>query len=314
LSLLQQVSLVRPKLLFVVIAVFHLIFLFTSYACLRCSIPSHLTTSPQFVEFFVRDITEQSSRYLKRGTFEYADTGATFSFPPSAPTTQLFLRGNFESLTLSLYGRVAAEYVLPAKPSSLTSKPTGPDDARVAQSTAPKSASIATLATTKSHTPLVAAKDTEKGRDRKKEQREQEQREAEMRERQRQDDCAAMKTLHARLPPITFSLYSVLGEGAMREDGGDGQARNDATRRLQSSLFARKGCLGRCLSARESQDTIVARFLDLCIGLRDAWQEFSTSAGGKEGEEERERLEKTLDGLKAIEMDDLERMLITILD
>jgi len=62
------------------------------------------------LEFFARDITEQSSRYLELGTHQYTDS-CKIVFPAGLPfTNQIFLRGSFENLSVKLFGKIIHNY------------------------------------------------------------------------------------------------------------------------------------------------------------------------------------------------------------
>jgi hypothetical protein len=296
-----------------------------------------LIVSPKFLEFFARDITEQSSRYLKHGTFEY-EAGARLTFPPHAlhaPTTQLFLRGNFEHLSLALYGRIAHEYILPqratqsqqqAKPKTEeASKSSSITTSKNASASVPPTASVNTQPATANvrkpepprstmhaqpvqpasvptkppqHQPQRKDPRLEEKELRERQEREALQKREAEKERQRQTELESLRRLHARFPPLAFTVYTVLGEESESED------RTERWAPLHSLLFARKGCMARAMHARLSQEEMVARFVELCGALEEQRQEETMTT--------RERVDKTLDSLKALDLSELDRMLSCI--
>lgn len=62
------------------------------------------------LQFFARDITEKSSRYLEFGSYQYTDS-SKIVFPAGLPVVnQIFFRGTFEFISIKLFGTIAYDY------------------------------------------------------------------------------------------------------------------------------------------------------------------------------------------------------------
>lgn len=272
------------------------------------------------------------------------ETGSHAHFASRAPTTQLFLRGDFEFLSLALYGRILHDYVLPkvASAASQAKPKTASDDQSKSQPAQSmqgvgKSASVAgqlTIASNnkapvqapQSNTNAIATsssqqqQSTKSERDIEREQRElreTREREKELREKEREKrrlvEIETLKNLHVRLPPTAFTVYSAIGPAEnvdrteeMNEDKQQ-EGEPESERNATRPLRSHQFARKGCLaSSLELRDS----HEKLLVRFLDLCQSLDDAvrdfgASGNEDKTVRERLDATLESLGAKDWSEL---------